>query len=816
MKIGHFITSLLLVALASGFAAAATIESKIPEMGEDGCFKIGTAAELFGFMDSIGFQYIGHEYVEIGKKDICGRLTDNITINENLIENLNKASTDEDFAEEYFDSLVEFCSTVAIDSVVYIRNFLAGDFHGGGYTISGVYCAQNFSYSGLFGGIDNENLDDEVVIDSLTIVDSYFANTANTGAVLGEVLNGNVVIRDVHAMGNSILGYYANGGLVGYIYNDTKVKIVNSSVSNTEISNSYYIGGGLVGINEGELTIKGTSFEGNLQNGATIAGGFVAQSADRVFIDSSFARSNINAQGSSGGFIGRAGSAVSISRSHFWGEVQNGSPIGAFIGLAEDTVTIDSSYADAIIRSGNNIGGFVGISVEDAWISNSYFEGSVLGDRIVGGFIGLLYDIVKIENSHVKGTVRASSERGGGFVGWTQYSGWGIRNSYFDGNIYCGGFCGGFIGESFGGEILNSYANFALLNVPSIVGSFLGSAGGNVSVINSYSKVELNASEFNASNKAGGFMGMENRYEHFFDNSFYLETEYKAGDSVAYEGVFGISEEDFRNGKLATALHGYVNDSLGVDGEIWGQNFDVAKGEVDTLPVFSGEINYIRIQAFANNAESGVIEGLNETGEYIPGDTITLTAVANEGYRFSDWQDDVEALAERTIVASESRTFTANFEVALSSSESSSSETESSSSGKVASSSSAQPGNPATSSSAKAKSSSSSRKAVSSSSAKSRVKSSSSSAKAKSSSSSRKGKDAVVAAVQLPLFGVAVENRMVQVSGIVAGTHVSLLDMQGRVLDEFFAPAASFEIRAPQAGVYFLRVGSCTRSVRIK
>ena len=82
----------------------------------------------------------------------------------------------------------------------------------------------------------------------------------------------------------------------------------------------------------------------------------------------------------------------------------------------------------------------------------------------------------------------------------------------------------------------------------------------------------------------------------------------------------------------------------------WGQFLNIETIDVD----------YKKLTAIANNAEWGVVEG----GDYYNnGDEATLTATANNGYRFVKWSDEVTD-NPRTIVVTQDSTFTAIFEVA--------------------------------------------------------------------------------------------------------------------------------------------------------
>ena len=162
-----------------------------------------------------------------------------------------------------------------------------------------------------------------------------------------------------------------------------------------------------------------------------------------------------------------------------------------------------------------------------------------------------------------------------------------------------------------------------------------------------------------------------------------------------------------------------------------------------------------------------------------------------KGYVFDGWDADYSEIES-------SVTVTAQYKKEASSSSSAKS-----------SSSSAKP--QSSSSSVKAKSSSSSAKAKSSSSS---AKAKSSSSKAKSSSS--KGKDAIVAAAQVPQFMLTAVGREIQVAGARVGSAYAVLDMQGRVIAKGRVNATDFSVHMDRSATYLMRIGNQTQTVKIK
>lgn len=185
-------------------------------------------------------------------------------------------------------------------------------------------------------------------------------------------------------------------------------------------------------------------------------------------------------------------------------------------------------------------------------------------------------------------------------------------------------------------------------------------------------------------------------------------------------------------------------------------------------------VNKYEIAVAANDSKMGSVKG---AGTYEYGTEVELVATAAEGYKFSNWEDDVKASATRKVKVTAAASYKANFE-------------------KIAE-------------------SSSSEAATNSSSSRNDTESSSSSAKDDKSSSSSKT-DAIVAAAAVPQFSLSVAGRNLQIAGARIGSAYAVLDMQGRVLATGRTASASMEIAVPRAGSYMVRVGSQTKRVNVK
>lgn len=70
--------------------------------------------------------------------------------------------------------------------------------------------------------------------------------------------------------------------------------------------------------------------------------------------------------------------------------------------------------------------------------------------------------------------------------------------------------------------------------------------------------------------------------------------------------------------------------------------------------------------------------------------------------------------------------------------------------------------------------------------------------------------------INVPLFGVNTLARDIQVFNAPAGSEFALMDMMGRVIARGIVPAGNFQVHAPHAGSYLLKVGSYSQQVNVK
>lgn len=501
---------------------------------------------------------------------------------------------------------------------------------------------------------------------------------------------------------------------------------------------------------------------------------------------------------------------VGVVDSYFYGDYDIGGVVGNL-----DGGKVVNCYNNGVVRAiSKNVGGVVAYDMNGK-ISDSYNIGVVYGAKdYVGGVAGYV-EGDSITNCYNTGAIDGPSYEIGGVVGFVKNG--GVINSYNTGSVNGFGTVGGVVGEldeslasnvyntaevsgkeddAVGGlagyvdegEVSNGY-NIGPVKGVSFVGGIAG--GSSESII----KNVYNSASVTGDKSFGAVVGYCRSGK--IGNAYYNTDLFNEGAVTDSESVAIVGDIA---GKTAAQL--IAGTSVTLDETAWAVGAKGENAKQDTLfypylKVFGshlyvlGDVKKYTVTVAANDKAMGSVTG---AGEYEYGSEVEISATANEGYKFTDWQDDVKD-AKRTIIVTKDETFTANFEeIPSSSSEIASSSSE------------------AESSSSEVASSSSEDESSSSSSAKS--KSSSSSAKAKSSSS--KGKEALVAAAQVPQFSVTVSGRMLSVVGIRPNTNVEVFDMQGNRVKTEVVTSANLSFALPSAGTYIVKNGYIAKRVNVR
>ena len=468
---------------------------------------------------------------------------------------------------------------------------------------------------------------------------------------------------------------------------------------------------------------------------------------------------------------------------------------------------------DSFISHDNDAGGIICShtnSTTNIEIENTHFDGTIyVRGGTAGGLVSEAHNLLIIRNSSHRGIIHAISTDVGGIVGHADEFTALVQN-YNEGSIVIErppvegfvaiGPVGGLVGEVAGNFFIANNYNVADIETKGVYGGLIGAYYvGNMGkclhetcrpdrsfVLNNYSKGQI----------SGDWPSKMYDSDVTFENNFYL-------DGTLPEDSIGtpVQAEAFEDSTVAKALHDYVlKDSTGAEvaGGVRGDNWI----QGDEYPVFSADETQYLVLLYV----TGHVELPSNVLFHTPGQVLPLPTPSRSGYSFAGWKWGNDIVTEIPATVSEDLSVSAKWAAIQSSSSVASSSSEP----------------PASSSSAKSSSSSvqssSSSVKVNTSSSSSSAKSSSSSGKSSGSvkSSSSKGKDAIVAAAQVPQFMLTALGRDIQVAGARVGSAYAVLDMQGRVIAKGRVSATDFSIRMDRSATYLVRIGYQTQRVVIR
>ncbi|MBI5005775.1 MAG: filamentous hemagglutinin N-terminal domain-containing protein [Nitrosomonadales bacterium] len=424
---------------------------------------------------------------------------------------------------------------ITLTAGVYVP-YLAADFNGGTFTISGLNLNQFYgSNLGLFGTIAAGT-----TVSNVSLLNAIVIGNTGVGALAG--LNQGIVIGSDSTNG-AVGGVNNIGGLVGQ---SLLGSIDGSHVTGGAVSGGSNVGG-LVGRNDGNTSL-GAVFTGFITNsyvsGGTIvsgsgsnAGGLVglnaAGSIDFSYVSAGVVSGNLNV----GGLVGLNGnsmdtrvSAISNSSVDTGTTVDGFNYIGGLVGHDSGEGAIQGNTVSATTVTGNSwVGGLVG-SVQQASFANT---GHLLGNQvmnsfvtggavtgsvsgIVGGYIGGLvgWSGNTITNGSVLGTVVTGATEVGGLVGHNQsltfsgLTGGIISSSYVSGGSVSGtSSVGGLVGNNLG-DISNSFVIGSAISGATAIGNDVGGLVGsnNGGITNSYAS----GGSVSGGNNVGGLVGYNN------------------------------------------------------------------------------------------------------------------------------------------------------------------------------------------------------------------------------------------------------------------------------------------------------------------
>ncbi|MBC6414695.1 MAG: cadherin-like beta sandwich domain-containing protein [Chromatiales bacterium] len=440
-----------------------------------------------------------------------------------------------------------------------------------------------------------------------------------------------------HTISNLMIDRHAdNIGLFGQTANNSQ--ITNIGLLNVDVTGRDQVGG-LVGINEGDITKSHATGD---VTGWSIIGGLVGRNGDfngDGSITNSYATGDVTGSFFNvGGLVGWNNDGGSITNSYATGDVTGG-VVGGLVGSNEGDITssyaigdvtgdddvgggkvgrgdidvgglagsnegdITNSHATGDVNGLHNVGGLVGDN-EDGSITKSYATGAVTGDSYVGGLVGNNGDFNgdgSITNSYATGDVQGRS-RVGGLVGNNHGS---ITNSYATGAVTeTGGEVGGLVGNN-DGSITNSYATGDVTG-DSSVGGLAGDNGG--SITNSYATGDVTGDDNSVGGLAGGNVNGS------------ITNSYATGDVQGRSQVGGLVGNNNNGGSITNS---YATDAVtgsfyvgGLVGSNWGGSItnSYAMGDAQGQSQVGGLVGSNWRSSITNSYATGAAIGDDDVG----------------------------------------------------------------------------------------------------------------------------------------------------------------------------------------------------------
>lgn len=553
------------------------------------------------------------------------------------------------------------------------------------------------------------------------IINSYVTGNVNSigssgssyvGGLVGDFI-GNGVIKNSFFIGN-ISGTNYTGGLAGEVYNSGGTISIINSYAKAIVNGGNYTGG-LFGYTYGSQ-IENAFFTGEVVGNSEVGG--IAGRGYNVSISGSFIEGNITGNGMVGGLIGSqtaSSSGSSILNSYVKGDViGSAEKVGGLLGrqyvFSGGTSIVSDSYAVGMVSGASLTGGLIGSQEESGskLISNSYYNSEIAEQS-------------DTDRGTPKTTVEMQEQST--YVGWDFTDAWGIESDRNDGYPYLkssivtiaspesggttlvtGSFIQGeqvtvtaavYSGYKFShwtedGEIISRNLEYSFYTTGNriltvIFGSYEivttanPTAGGYVTggaVYNPGASVTVSASAatgytFVNWTEEGTEVSTEANYSftadkdrslvaNFFPNEYMISANVLPADSGTVTGTGSYYHGD--NVTLTAAANdeytfvNWTEDGMEVGTEA---SYSFIAGEERTLTA-----NFAKYEITTNVNPGGSGNTIGDTWAN-EGENVTVTAVANSGYSFTNWTENgivVSTEQEYTFTVSGDHHLTANFD----------------------------------------------------------------------------------------------------------------------------------------------------------
>ncbi|MBE6536018.1 MAG: hypothetical protein E7677_05290, partial [Ruminococcaceae bacterium] len=276
------------VAYENGFCSICGGGCEKPTLNGDGFYEIDNAGKLYWFAAQ----------VNSGNKEINGKLTNNIVVNQNVLNADGSLNGD--------GSNFRVWTPIGNST-----NNYAGTFDGAGFTVSGLYyndsAANHIAFIGYLYRI--------AIVKNVIIADSYLSGKNFVGGIVG-VNNGTVSgCTNISTVNGAEMEV---GGVVG-----ENNATVSSCANSGTVSGKLYIGG-VVGYNANMATVQNCYNTGNV-SGTTNVGGVVG--LNQKTVANCYNTGNVSGTTNVGGIVGINNGT--IERCYYNSDVYTGDAVGS-------------------------------------------------------------------------------------------------------------------------------------------------------------------------------------------------------------------------------------------------------------------------------------------------------------------------------------------------------------------------------------------------------------------------------------------------------------------------------------------------------
>ena len=327
-------------------------------------------------------------------------------------------------------------------------------------------------------------------------------NNANSGTPFNGTFNGNNKAIDNLYVDSSDI----SAGFLGFSSGGVINNLILSGSVITETADDI---GGFIGFASSNVSINNCHNNINVvsKKGSSSVGGFIGAAGQNntISIRNSINSGNINHGNNTGGIVGFNNGSLTITNCYNEGIITNskGGQAGGLLGrdnASTNSTTIRNSsnsgtvISNTVTTSGTNIGGLVGLIYGTININSSQNLGNITSDyeyptysMRIGGFVGTIDGIFSIKNSSNSGTVTSTaistnvSVNNGGFIGSISQNASGvIEDTYNDGRVIGGSRVGGIVGISSSNKLIvnKSYNLEDIYTETSSSGDYAGTAAG--------------------------------------------------------------------------------------------------------------------------------------------------------------------------------------------------------------------------------------------------------------------------------------------------------------------------------------------------